>query len=822
MSTIRNDLRLAWRSLTASRLNTFLAVATLALGIGINTAVFSVLDAILIRPVPYAEADRLAALYSHFEATDGSNRTYSRRGAFSPALVEAWRAQTDLFDRVEASESRSFIYEDERGAEMLTGALVTPTLLSMLGATPLEGRLFTEGDGRPGTERQVIVSERMWRMRLNRAPDVIGRILVLDEERYEVVGILPGSFRYPNESQEFWLPIDVSQPPQETGGRAWSMEPIVRFQPGLTVENADERIRSRGKGLSVAAGSDPDGTAKPFAIGQVYNEQTERSLLVLGGAVFFLLLIVCANVGNLTLSRALARSRDRAIRTALGASRGRLVREALVEYGMVGVAGAALGVLVAQFVVRVTVASLPEAMTISSLNAIDVDGRALMFLLVTAVLTVFVFGLPPAFVSARATVAEALRRETRSSTGSVAARRVRSGMAVAEIGLSIVLLVGAALMTRTMMQLQAIDTGIDTKNLLVTDLALPAPQYTDVAARGVIVNALLDRLRRDPDIVSAGAGTIPPTTTVVTMGRLEFGDRPGETTEGKLLRVFDVWPGFFEAAGIRVLDGRGFRSEEVEGAVIVADAFAREHWPAGGAVGQRFRVGAEGQWRTVVGVAADVRGRAPVDLSGESEGGHIYYPFDQVTGVWRAVRPASRIAEYRTIVVRARTPDAVATRLADLVHAVDAQIVVGRTRLVEQQFADEIARPRIVFVMMAAFAGVGLVLAVAGLYGVLSHLVAQRMREMGIRLALGATPRDIGRAIMGSGLTLAAVGVALGLAASLGLVGLMRSLLYEVEPFDPAAIGAVCVLLIGSAMAAAWWPARRAMAANPVVLLRDE
>jgi predicted permease len=377
-------------------------------------------------------------------------------------------------------------------------------------------------------------------------------------------------------------------------------------------------------------------------------------------------------------------------------------------------------------------------------------------------------------------------------------------------------------MTRTMLQLQSIDTGIDTRNLLVTNLALPAPQYSDVAARGVIVDALLDRLRQDPDISSAGAGVIPPDTTVVTIGKVEFADRPGEPTNGMLLRVYDVWPGFFEAAGIRLVEGRGFQTDEVEGAVVVGESFARTHWPGGGAVGARFRVG-EAPWRTVVGVAADVRGRAPVETAPEdSEGGQLYYPFDQVSGVFRAVRPASSIAEYRTVVVRARTPDAVAARLADLVHAVDPQVVVGRTRLVEQQFADEIARPRVVFAMMATFAGVGLVLAVAGLYGVLSHLVAQRMREMGIRVALGATPRDIGRAIMGSGLALAGIGVVVGLAASLGLVGLMRSLLYEVEPFDPTAIGVVCLLLIACAMLAAWWPARRAMAADPVVLLRDE
>jgi predicted permease len=519
------------------------------------------------------------------------------------------------------------------------------------------------------------------------------------------------------------------------------------------------------------------------------------------------------------LSRALARSRDRAVRTALGASRGQLIREALVEYGLLGVAGAALGVAVAEFTVRTIVAYLPEAMTISSLNAIDVDGRALTFLLGTAVLTVLAFGLPSAFMSSRVTVAEALRRESRAATGTSAARRVRSGLAVAEIALSIILLVGAALMTRTMLELQAIDTGLDTRGLLATGVGLPEPQYSDQSTRGIFVESLLDRLRQDPDVISAGAGSLPPLTPMVTVGPIEFSDRPGERTPRFILPVYDVWPGFFAAAGIRVADGRDFLDDDVEGAAIVSEEFARTHWPAGSAVGARFRVG-EAAWRTVVGVVADIRGRHRVEEI--MEGGQIYFPSDQVGGVFRAVQPASMIAEDRTIVVRARVPDAVAARLPDLIHAVDPQVVVGRTRPVEQQFAEAIARPRVVFLMMAIFAGFGLLLAGAGLYGVLSHLVAQRRREIGIRLALGATPRDVGRSILGSGLALAGAGVMVGLLASLGLVRVMQTLLYDVDSRDPAAFAAVCIVLVGAAALAAWRPARRAMRVDPLALLRDE
>jgi predicted permease len=557
-------------------------------------------------------------------------------------------------------------------------------------------------------------------------------------------------------------------------------------------------------------------------LGRVFDERTERSLLVLGAAVVFLLLIVCANVANLALSRAMARARDRAVRSALGASRGRLVREALVEYGLIGVAGAALGVLLARLAVGVTVTMLPETMTISSLNAIDVDGRALAFLAGTALLTVLVFGLPPALLSSRAGVADALRGESRSATGSAASRRFRSGLVVAEVALSIVLLVGAALMTRSLLKLQAIDVGMNTESLLSMRLALPAQPYggrTGPAARDVFMADLLAGLRSDPDITMASAGALPPSSHMVVMGEVEVGDRPGARSDETLLRVFDVWPGFFATTGIRIIDGRDFREADVDGAAIVSQGLADLYWPGRSAVGTRFRVG-DSPWRTVVGVVSEVRGRDEEATS--TNGPQLYYPRDQVDGVMRAVRPTSEIAETRTVVVRASALDAVVARLPDLVHAVDPLVVVAGTRRVEQEFSDAIARPRIVFFMMATFAGFGLLLAVAGLYGVLSHLVAQRVREIGIRLALGATPRDIGRTILGSGLVLAGAGIAIGLAAAVALSRLMRTLLYEVEPSDPVTLLLVSAILLCVAMLASWWPARRAMRVDPVALLRED
>ena len=830
MGRLRNDIRLAWRSMRASRATTVIAVATLALGIGVNTTVFSVLDAVLFRPVPYAEADRLETLWTH---TRNQKQNFFFRGGMSAPLIGEWRKQTDLFDRVEAAESKSYIYEDARGAEMISGALITSGLPAMLGVSPLAGRPFVNGDGRDGTDRFVLISERFWRHRLLRSPGAVGSHVTLDGEPYQIVGILPDTFRYPSSSHELWTPLDIERPPTWArpapgrevieGSRSVrpagpSLEPLVRLQPHLTRAEAHERAVARGAELNVKAGGDGRYTAGLMPLGQVWDDRTERSLKVLGGAVVFLLLIVCANVANLTLSRSMARVRDRAVRSALGASRGDLVRESLIEYSCLGLLGALLGLGVARLAIGATVGFLPETMTLSSLNAIDLDARALAFLAAVSISTVLLFGMPPALLSARTTVAEALRREGRSATGSASARRLRATLVVAEVALSLVLLVGAALMTRTLLKLQATDIGLDTRGLMTLRLGMPAPAYSTPPAREAFVAELLARLQRDPDVANASAGPLPPLEAQVAIGQLEFADRPGEQTKSTLLRVYDVWPHFFATAGIRIEEGRDFTAQDIAGATIVSRDFAATHWPGRSALGMRYRIG-DSPWRTIIGVAQEVRGMGE---ESRTAGVETYHPRGDAGGLSRPVRPSSRIAEYETIVIRAREAGSLVGRLSAIVHDVDPSVVVSQTQMVAQQFADQIARPRTVFWMLSVFAGFGLVLAAAGLYGVMSYLVSLRQREIGIRLALGATPREVGRLVFGSGVGLAAVGVIIGLGGSYWLVRVMQTLLYDVDARDPVSIAAVSTLLLGTAALAAWRPARRAMRVDPVTLLRDE
>jgi predicted permease len=410
-----------------------------------------------------------------------------------------------------------------------------------------------------------------------------------------------------------------------------------------------------------------------------------------------------------------------------------------------------------------------------------------------------------------------LGRDSRSATGSPAARRLRSALVVAEVSLSILLLVGAALITRSLLKLQAVDIGMDTEGLVAMQIALPASGYTEPALRDAFTRDLVARARRHPGVLGASAGTLPPDMPVITVGAVETGNRPGETTKSTLMPVYAAWPGYFETAGIRLLEGRELHEGDVEGAAVVSRGFASKHWPGQSALGARFRIG-QAPWRTVVGVAAEIQKLGQDASPNEHE---LYYPPDQMTGVMFGTRVPTAIAEYRTLIVRTERPGHAARELAAIVHDVDGRVIVSKTSLVAHEFADAIARPKIVFVMMTVFAGVGLVLAAAGLYGVLTYLVAQRQREIGIRLALGAGPRDVGRQVLGRGFAMVATGLGAGLAASLALVSVMKTLLYEVDPNDPVALVAAAALMAVTALVACWRPMRRAMRIDPVQLLRE-
>ena len=812
-SAIGNDLRLAWRSILANKLSVAIAVATLALGIGVNAAVFSILDSTIIRPMPFAHADQLHEIW----ALDKSGFSYPRLRR--PLFLE-WRKQADLFERFEGYDITSFTYQTDRGADMVTGATTTPGLLSMLGTPPLKGRIFGAGDGRGGTDALVVIGERFWREQLQRDPQVIGRTITLNDITHTIIGVMPRSFAFPNDHATFWVPYDVEAPPANRAVRPIALTAFVRRPASLSLDALKAAIAARGEAVTAAAGITSVKSATLSARAGVFDARLRRSLLVLGGAVLFLLLIVCANVANLSLSRTLVRARDFAVRASLGASRRDLIRETLVENGLVGLAGALGGLLVAAATLTVVTTSMPEGMLIGTMNVIDLDGRALLFTAAIGVITPLLFGLAPALLASKPSVMETLKSDSRSTTGSMAARRLRNLLVIGEVTLAIVLLVGAALMARSFAKLQAVDRGFDAAHLVVLRVGLPSSGYLDPMARDRFVGEMISRVAQLPGVTAATAGGIPPDSSLIAFGKVETSAAPGKLTKELILPIYEVWPGYFEATGIPLKAGRGFQDGDPRLSVIVSESFAKEQFPAGNAINSKMRFEDATDWRTIIGVAGEVRQLDMDDKQGSYE---FYYPLKRAAD-WPSPAvggPVDAIIQYRNIVVRATDVGSTVDRLRQIVHDVDRTVVVWKVEPVEQAFSAAIMRPRLTFLMMVILGGLGLVLATAGIYGVLSYGVAQRRREIGIRLALGAQPQSVGRLVLRNGLTLTTIGLAIGLGTALALVRVMRTLLYEVEPTDPVAVGGVTLLLLATAIVASWRPARQAMRVDPVALLRE-
>ena len=814
---VARDVRTGLRTLAANRWQSALAVLTLALGIGLTTTAWSVLDALILRPVPFVEADRLV------EVVNTRKPSGVQYPGFERPLFLEWRAQTDLFDRVEGYDGVSAIWKGSRGAEMVPAALVTPGLFSLLGVPPLEGRYFVEGDGRDASDDLVVISERFWKERLGSKAGVVGDTLTLSGSTRRIIGVMPASFRFPNQAQVLWMPLDMSEPPSARMKERLSLAVLARMVPGATMESVTAEVESRAPRILEAVGKAEEGLfATALDPGRSIDRRVRQSILVLSGAVGFLLLIVCANVANQSLSQALARARDLAVRASLGASRQDLMRETLVESVMVGALGTGLGWALAALLLTGAMAILPSSMFFTSLNDVGLDGRAFAFTALAGLTTVLLFGLPPAMVASRPSVIDVMRRDGRTASGSRASKRLRSVLVVAEVAVSIVLLAGAAVMTRSFMKLEAVDRGFDAEPLVMLRVGFPADGYRDPRAQDRYTDELLQVLEGLPGVEAATAGSVPPGADMVTFGNLEFAHAPDVTARQVVVPIYSVWPNYFTTTGIRLIEGRPFADGEPLDSVIVSRSFADVYWPGTSAVNGAFRFTGSPRWQTVVGVADEVRQLDMADSNGSFE---FYMPLETPPGTGPGASPRSPtdgVVSYRSFVVRAPEPWRVLASSRQAVAALDDRVVIWDAGMVEDNFAEAVARPRVLLFVLTLFAALGLMFAAAGLYGVLSYLVGQRLREIGVRLALGASPHEIFRLILGSGLWLTAAGLMVGLGLSFGAVRLMRTLLFEVEPTDPVSMALVVSVLAGAALVASWWPARRAMRVDPASLLRHE
>jgi putative ABC transport system permease protein len=801
LGAVAQDVRHAGRRLLRAPGFTLVAVLTLALGIGANSAMFSVVNAVLLRPLPLEEPERLVRLFTVERApTEVSG----------PDFMD-FRAQARMLE-LAAMERESRTLTGAGEAERVRVGVVTPGFFELLRASPVLGRTFAEEEMEPGRHRVAVLSHGFWRQRFDADPGVVGRTVRLDGEEHEVVGVAPPGFDYPDE-RALWVPV-VREGMFATSRRAVYLTVLGRLREGVTLERAEAEVGTIAARLEEAYPESNTGvgaTLRPLR--EVVVGDTRRPLLVLLGAVGFVLLIACANVANLVLARAATREGEFAVRMALGAGKGRLVRHLLTESLLLGALGGAVGLLLAVGGTRLLVALGPEG--IPRVETVGVDATVLAFTAGVALLTGVLFGLAPALQVRRASLGTLLRGGGRGAAGG-RGNRVRAGLIVAETALAVVLLVGAGLLLRSFTGLVRVDPGIRSEGVLAFGLALPEARYAEEHRVRAFHADLLERLESIPGVGGAGSVLVLPLSgTSVSLGFAVAGRDPLPAGQRQTMQMRIASEGYFPAVGIPLVRGRSFTAQDREGSppvVVLNEAAVRRFFPGEEPLGQRILLG----WvrdsvpigGEVVGIVGDVRHFGP----GEEPPPEIYLPLSQVPN------PAMNVVVRTT----AADPLALAGAIRAELRALDPELAPGEIRPLDRVVSERVAQPRLYALLLSLFAAVALVLAAVGIFGVMSYSVAQRTREIGIRMALGAAAPAVQRLVVGRALLLTLAGLGLGTLGALALTRLLEGQLYGVAAADPATFLAAAALLAGVALLAGYLPARRATRVDPLVALRSE
>ncbi len=801
------DLRLAVRVLAKSPGFTAAAVLCLALGIGAVAAVFGVFDAVLLRALPFRDPGRLVALLSADAHTD--------RMPLSFPEFHDLADQRAVFSQV-AGGTPSFVNltgVDEPA--QLVGAYVTASFFPTLGVDPVLGRSFRAEEEIPANRRVVLLTDGLWRRRFGADPHVVGRAITLSDQPFTVVGILPAGFQtgiFPAEP-DVWMPLSL--PPGKVPPRDLrALRLVARLAPGVTLDGARaaaDTLTHRFQADYPQIYQDRAWRVRSIPFDELLVGNVRLGLTVLFAAVGLVLLIACANVANLMLARATAREKEVALRTALGAGRGGLVRQFLAEALVLAATGAALGLLLAWWALRALVALNPEKLP--RLHEIGLGGRAVLFTAAVAVVTAVGFGLVPALRASRAQH-DLLKEGGKTSSVGTGRNRLRSALVVAEIALSLVVLVGAGLVIRSVERLESVDPGFRSDGVLTFQVFLSPGRYPKDVARAAVAARLLASLGALPGVERAGLTNTLPLGAARVMMDTVVENRP--TAPGEAPPQVD-WraasPGYFEAMGIPLVEGRAFASGDVAGApdvVVVDDTFAQRFWPRASALGHRLQLDTGGgppKWAAIVGVVRNVRA-AGLDVDAGPE---VYTAFAQTP------RPLL------SFTLRTKSdPLTLAASARRAVHAVDANLPVERVSTMGDLVARSIAGRRSYALLLAVFAGVALALVAVGVYGVMSYSVVRRVQEIGIRMALGARRGEVLKMVVAQGMALAGLGVALGLALALAASRLVASLLYDVGATDALTFAAVTSVLTALAFLACWLPARRATRIDPMVALRAE
>jgi len=809
MNSIIKDIRYGVRSLLKHPSFTTITVITLALGIGANTAIFSVINTVLLRSLPYPHAKELVYVL------EGRTSDPKFEGSYSPSNFIDMRNRNHSFDSYSALNFTSFTLTGDAQPEAVNGLLASADFGSVLGQPPAIGRWFTAEEDAPGKEHVALISDGLWKRRYGADPQVLGKNIQLNGEPYTIIGVTRADFNFPNPNYEIWAPLALESSKYDPAHGF--LQGVARLKSNVTVEqartdlqNIEEQIKretpSWGRGLTV----------KVMPLHEHLFGDLDRPLMILLGAVAMVLLVACVNVANLMFARATARWKEMALRSALGASRWTLVRMLLVESVVLAVVSGGLGLLLAKYVVNALAAINPSALPVH--EKITIDSYVIGFTFLISLFTVALFGLAPALQVTKTDLTQALRENSRSATGARRLKVMRGALVVGEICLSLVLLASAGLLLESLWNLLNVSPGFSAENIVTCRIDLPPTKYSEEKVQAEFFRRLLKQAHAIPGVETASLITSLPfsgsrgTSSFIIDGRAsEQGNEPGADRH-------QVAPGYFAAMGINMLAGRDFTdADDMEhpAVVIINETAAKRFWPNENPLGKRLTIGMGQEVklynkmvsREIIGIVGNVKHeQLKDDFQPE-----LYIP------AWHL--PTSSMM----LIVRSKqSPDSLINSMRQAVQSIDADQPIRRAQTLQAAIARTVAPLRFVTALLSLFAGLALGLAIIGIYGVMSYAVAQRTPEIGIRMALGAQHRDVLKLIMRHGMMLTLVGVALGLVCALALTRVMASLLFGVKPTDATTFAVVSVMLAIIGMLACYVPARRATKVNPLEALRYE
>jgi putative ABC transport system permease protein len=795
-----------------------IAVFALALGVGANTAIFSVVNAILLHPINYENPDQLVMVWEK-----GARRGLGQIPSSLPAFLDL-RTSNNSFADLGAFADSNFNLTGGEQPERVIGVRVTASLLSLVGVQPVKGRLFLPDEDQPQASRVLILSHQLWRRSFGANPNIVGQPVALNGDSYTVVGIMPADFKFPPafsatiaSSQyampkaDLWVPLIPDEELKARNNRPLFM--IGRLKPGVTPTAAQSDLNVIASRLQKEyPATDADMQVDVIPLRQQITGDIRLALIVLFAAVGCVLLIACANVANLLLAKASGRQKEVAIRTALGATRLRIIRQLLTEGMLLGLAGGLLGSLLAVLVLRQLVIFSPANVSIP--DNIGIDWQVLAFTLVLSLVTSFVFGLAPALQASKLDLNETLKEGGRGNSGGARQNRLRSLLVITEVALALVLLIASGLMITSFLRLQSVNPGFNPENLITLEMQLPENKYSDKDRQAIFQQQLVQRVAQVPGVQSVGTvDNLPFSGNEFNVGYSIEGQPPLNAAERPRAFLRNVSTNYFEAMGIPLRKGRGFTESDnanAPAATIINETAARKFWPNEEPLGKRFKRGSvdsQNPWLTVVGVIGAVS-HSSLQVASQPE---VYLPFQQNPGL------------NLTLVARTSSdPKAFAGAVRREVSAIDNDLPVSNIKFMDEIVGKSVAQPRVYALLLGIFAALALILAAIGIYGVISYSVTQRTHEIGIRMALGAQTRDVLALIIKQGMALALVGIFLGLLGSLALTRVLASQLYGVSSTDPVTYSAISLLLMFIALIACYIPALRATKVDPMNAVRYE